>query len=408
MSAHETERLAGYLDGELSPADRAEVEAHLGTCAQCRTLLAELGSVDERASALSVDAPEGYFEAFPGRVRARLEARGSRAKAPPAARPRRLPTWTWAAAAALILAVVTPMTLRQAPQGATPPRPVQARPSFEAPPAALERPSPARDEIAATAGNRPVDPAPLTEPADGDLGVAGRLAERQDVRLQAQEVVAEPEAGFADAPPPPAPAGAAPVVGRSRETVASAPEERSRPLKKDASDLRAATAGEDVEGGALEMEEKVAAVAEADREAPSIQASAPGLESVTAPKQSAASAADRRRLPPLSVAIDDETSRKFTELSLTNLNPADAPTWRQRREAWRRFAQENPESVHANEARVQVIETGLHAWRASGDTADLALARRDADAYLARADATLAQRVEKALGDAKAEAEADQ
>jgi len=35
-------RLGAYLDGELAPAERADVEAHLGECARCA---AELRSI---------------------------------------------------------------------------------------------------------------------------------------------------------------------------------------------------------------------------------------------------------------------------------------------------------------------------------------------------------------------------
>lgn len=42
---HWTDRLSEYLDEELSAEDRARCEAHLGECAMCRTLLAELRMV---------------------------------------------------------------------------------------------------------------------------------------------------------------------------------------------------------------------------------------------------------------------------------------------------------------------------------------------------------------------------
>ena len=42
MNTHWTERLSDYLDGELSPADRAACDAHLAQCAECRTVLDEL------------------------------------------------------------------------------------------------------------------------------------------------------------------------------------------------------------------------------------------------------------------------------------------------------------------------------------------------------------------------------
>ena len=112
MSGHEGERLCAYLDGELPPGERAEVEAHLAACPACSALLADMTAVDAAAVSLPAAAPKGYFDAFPSRVVARL---GAVSKSP--ARARRLPAWTWAAAAALLLAVVAPLTLRQPAPG---------------------------------------------------------------------------------------------------------------------------------------------------------------------------------------------------------------------------------------------------------------------------------------------------
>lgn len=52
-----TDRLSAYLDGELAAAERAALEAHLETCAQCRATLAELGRVVARAGALEDREP---------------------------------------------------------------------------------------------------------------------------------------------------------------------------------------------------------------------------------------------------------------------------------------------------------------------------------------------------------------
>ena len=78
MTLHERERLSAWLDGELSPDERAEVEAHLAACEECAALLAEMGAVDELARELPVEAPAGYFETFPAGVRSRIEGRAPR------------------------------------------------------------------------------------------------------------------------------------------------------------------------------------------------------------------------------------------------------------------------------------------------------------------------------------------
>ncbi len=45
MSEHWIDRLSEYIDGDLMPDERTACEAHLGACAECRTLLAELQAV---------------------------------------------------------------------------------------------------------------------------------------------------------------------------------------------------------------------------------------------------------------------------------------------------------------------------------------------------------------------------
>jgi anti-sigma factor RsiW len=52
-----SDRLSDYLDGELDAADQAALERHLQECTPCRTLLAELRAVVDRARALGPIAP---------------------------------------------------------------------------------------------------------------------------------------------------------------------------------------------------------------------------------------------------------------------------------------------------------------------------------------------------------------
>ena len=52
MSDRWTDRLSEYLDGELQPEEREDLQAHLFTCAACARTLAELRRVVERARAL--------------------------------------------------------------------------------------------------------------------------------------------------------------------------------------------------------------------------------------------------------------------------------------------------------------------------------------------------------------------
>ncbi len=52
MTDRWTDRLSAYLDDELGAEERAQLDAHLTECVPCRTTLAELSRVVERARAL--------------------------------------------------------------------------------------------------------------------------------------------------------------------------------------------------------------------------------------------------------------------------------------------------------------------------------------------------------------------
>jgi putative zinc finger protein len=67
-----TDRLSEYLDDELAPGERAQVDAHLAGCSACRTVLEELRAVTVQAASLSATPPSA--ELWPG-IEARLERR---------------------------------------------------------------------------------------------------------------------------------------------------------------------------------------------------------------------------------------------------------------------------------------------------------------------------------------------
>ncbi len=60
MSCGFEEDLTAYVDGELPPARRMEVEAHLGTCAGCRSMHALLGNTVARLAELPVFEPSPH------------------------------------------------------------------------------------------------------------------------------------------------------------------------------------------------------------------------------------------------------------------------------------------------------------------------------------------------------------
>ncbi len=394
MMRHEGERLSAWLDDELPPAERAEVEAHLAACEECAALLADLEAVDDLARELPAEAPARYFETFPERVRARVEST-TRARSRAGGR---LPVWTWAAAAVLLLAIVTPLTLDRLDHGGgTPTRqdPV-AQPRQESAKLATrsnDREEP--DDVAGADRHR----APETE-GKRETGRARRLEER----------AGEPEPAFA-APPAPAPIGAAAsrpqTPAPASETLpppAAVPGRESRPAERWADAPSPDTASAPAEGEA--REEALAAAPEARPQRAKDDRRAPGVVGepapVTAPVkgQGATPQALERSGGLTSVEKKTVPEDALPYARLARATPAGAAAWREHREAWRAFVSAHPQSRHADEARVRVIESGLEAWRAGADPEDLARARADGEAYLGRDDAKQRQRVRRALEDA--------
>jgi anti-sigma factor RsiW len=349
MSGHERERLSAYLDRELPPVERAAVEAHLEVCPECAAFLAELRAVDEAAVSLPAEAPESYFEAFPARVRARLPARK------PSFPARRVPAWTWAVAAALLLAVVTPLTLRQhrpssgaAPStvpGAIQPAPTKAGPTAAEGPRRPEPPPTARPaRSAAPERQGPAPAGPAAVPAEPEAPVAAPLPHEVEARAAKDEVMAE--GVFAHEPAAtPAVGGVAPEAAASREKGAR---ERLRP-----------------------------AAARATTESVS-----PALASATA----------GAAVEPPDVQEHEDAFRR-----LESVRPRSATEWRRLRDEWNAVAVVDTDPLRADEARVRAIEAAHEARRAGGDESDERAFHRAAEAYLRREDARQKPRVERLL-----------
>jgi anti-sigma factor RsiW len=70
MTDQWNDRLSEYVDDELTPAERAELEAHLATCRECAVTLDELREVVSRAGALLPRPPAA--DLWPG-IEPRLE-----------------------------------------------------------------------------------------------------------------------------------------------------------------------------------------------------------------------------------------------------------------------------------------------------------------------------------------------
>lgn len=356
MSAHVTERLGLFLDGEIPAEERAVIAGHLRECAACAKRLEELAAVDDVARSLTVEAPEGYFDAFPSRVRGRLRAPAKRRFTPPA--------WSLAVAAALILAVLTPLTLRQirapSPSGST-----------EVPAAAPVAAGPA------SAQRQPAQAEPEAKRALKDAPASAALEKRRSVSGAAIEA---PTPGPALTMAP-APAPTKEETGRDE----AAPAARPAPMAPPASTgMFAGAPADGREQDALRRKGK-AARADADAAQESLRMRTPAEEGalggrgVTANAAPAAGAAELRYQALL--------ARKAATV-------AEA---RSLREAWGAYVQSDPGGPHADEARVSRIEAGVSAYRLSGDADDRAAAERDAADYLARPDARQAARVRAIL-----------
>jgi hypothetical protein len=325
------------------------VEAHLAACPECTAFLAELAAVDEAAASLPAEPPAGYFDGFPARVRARLE--------PPhtASRGRRVPAWTWAAAAALLLAVVTPLTLRQ----------IRPTPTAFVPPGPVPEPKRAEEarqpEAPSTPAFRPEPrgkggPAPAASPVA--LPPAPAVA-RAPVPAAAPPEKAE--ADFAREPAPLLPAPAEAVVARDADARA--------PAGNMAEESVTARAGERLR------------VATAESAA---QSTAPGLS------------AGKAR-PAGGALVEAPSEAAFRQLETAR--PRSAAEWRGLREAWNAFAASQPDHPRADEARVRAIVAGREAWLSSGSTDDETAFRRDAAGYLERNDALQKDRVKRLLAE---------
>jgi anti-sigma factor RsiW len=374
VSAHVHDQLSAYLDNELLPGERATLEAHLEDCAACARELEQLAALDRFARALPAEAPEAYFDTFAARVRARIAGK------PAMRRPWRMPAWTLAAAAALALAVVTPLLLREKPA-----------PMSEAPrqPAALPE-APART-------------APL-----------GRAAELDQAQAPPATLMTEK-----------------PQLSADRSTAASKQSQAARPDKQASVGGRvqsgvAGGASGGVEGGVAgvpetaELRDEVTSVEDAAKREPAAElgfAQTPPTDAVaakasappaTAAPQAAAKARERTATnaappPPAaqpSAAAASDLEGRFRGLlgkKATSLAEARAL-----REEWRALA-EKAMGSEADEARVRTIEAGVLAYGLAHDAADLARLRSDAAGYSERPDAAQRARVRALLRSVGAE-----
>jgi hypothetical protein len=355
MTAHALDRLSAYLDGELTVVDAAAVRQHLSECEACAARLRELQAVDRALADMPVAAPPGYFDAFASRVRSRIEA------APPHRRALGLPVWSWAVAAALLLAVLLPRLPWEDM------RPQSAKVPVPAPPGtpAAERATPptplAADEKLARSQPRP------------------RTTARKDAA--APGTAASPAAEGSWAAPPPADPGAPPKLRQAEADTSAAPaslESRDATL--------------------AEAHERPRDQAPAHRSASGLQKEErPSAAPPLAPEGGAAVREAKRGRAQLG-AVAAPADAVEAEFAALGARPAESEGERRGlREAFRSFARRHPGSPRADEARVRAVSLGIEIARSSGEARDVEEARREARDYLARGDATQKDRVKALL-----------
>jgi Putative zinc-finger len=428
MSAHPSpEQLGAYLDGELEASARAAVDAHLRECAECGAHLLDLSAVDDAARALPLSVPEGYFDEFAPRVRSRLAR-----KTPARWRP---PVWGLAAAAALLLAVITPLALQEH--------------RAAAPTTAVDRaaPAPAAPEPAAPSGGvferdrtvgykqdeglRQIAPpttaaAPMTgavpqAPAPG--AVASKDQDHFEERPRDLRLARGDQIGAATGRAEPSSAPALPAEAELARAKAEPKRENAATEPGTADEAKAQGKLSDEQ---LEKLRSAGYVAPAPppvaqrQHGPRSQSAVP---SAAAPRKSTAApeSKDKERFatPPdekaagadapagdLQEQVEVTTQPRDTGQGLAwakyrSLADGDPPRSdgdaRLLREAWRTFAGENPDHPQADEARVRAVEAGVLAYRLGRRQQDREIALRDGRAYLDRPPSPQAARVRAAL-----------
>jgi hypothetical protein len=283
----------------------------------------------------------------------------------------------------LLVAVVTPVLLRQNPQ----------------PPETARSVAPAS--------------APAVAPAAVD---AKRLDEKEQAeggpRAQAQSPAAPAErrADAAYDELQPAPSGGVAQGRLGRNVAAPAPlakTEEAAPKKDKARDRTASEparapstppAGTGLAAPPPEDSELEGAAGQHLYEPkPESEADDAPVAAAEAKKSAAPRAASTARLRDAEAGRSEAPGPRLRFRALLAQLPGTTAEVRRLREQWRAFVAQGPPAAQADEGRVRTVETGVQAWRLSNDPADLAMAKQDAEAYLRREDAAQGDRVRTLL-----------
>jgi anti-sigma factor RsiW len=102
------DRMTDIVDGSVDPALRAEVDAHLASCARCQALVADLQRITQAAASLNrASPPAGTWARVAARLEADPELRRASGMAKAAGRGGFVPAnWAWLGLAAALLLFV--------------------------------------------------------------------------------------------------------------------------------------------------------------------------------------------------------------------------------------------------------------------------------------------------------------
>lgn len=426
MSGHVTSRLSAFLDRELTENEASGVRQHLADCEVCAARLREMEGANRAFAEMPVEAPSGYFDSFAGRVRSRIEkASGAVAPGKAAHTPGfQLPTWAWAVAATLLLAVLLPRVTwdRGRPRtGAEREASSTLPPAVRTPALEADAPAPPASTPLATVepSERALRPAESLVPAAGREDVTPRdsFAEaRLDDKKANEAVVARRPAA---APPQPVQATPAPAPGKwalgpQAPESAKAPPALAKPQARKDREVEAQGGTSGQAAGTLVGEAHLQRRDEGASEAPPVQEEA--LRSADLEKREAAPAvppdpggaalgrtteARRRAVAPgMSASGQDAPAAKRAEVEFEALvtRPAESlEDLRRLREAWRSFVGRHTEGPRVDEARVAFVAVSVEIAVRSRTPEDAAEARRSGKTYLDREDAAQRARVQDLL-----------
>jgi hypothetical protein len=385
VSGHLGERLSALLDGELSADDRAAAQVHLRECPACAQQLEELAAVDAMARDVPVEAPAGYFDELPGRVRTRLRERRKPRLAPAA-------VWAAAAAAVVMVAVVTPRLLREARSPAPAATPVVAPAGA---PATIQGRAATADAGAAS----PAATAAGAAPPAAALTRTKARAESDKAPATTTDTAASKErlakaVTVATAAPPPPAQEAEMQLSRDEARLGAAADRRMAGAAPEPPPAAPAPAPANTPGYAAAPAAPQAAGAPSARGA---VASMQEQKAEDAPARDSAGAAR----PTAETRKESYQGRRLRGDEryevLVARRPATAAEARDAARLWEAFARDLPGDRHADEARVRAVESLATAWRLGGAAEDLTRARGAARSYLEGGQARQPERVRAVL-----------